>query len=122
MTNLREFVSRQNLDRYVEMLREDHLSGDDRATLTRLLIEEERKLGREREDLEGAERRVGDGRARIDRLRREIEALDDGAGGQARRLLANLEETQRLLEEHYHRLKQAWSRNDPFAPPELGAR
>jgi len=72
-----------------------------------VLIEEEDKLSHDLEQLEFAERRVADGRERVNRVRNARDAFAFGTPERekADRLLINVENIQTILEDTCHRLR-----------------
>ncbi len=46
-----QFIARANIDHYLEMLKNNDISSHNRSMITKLLIEEENKLGRDHEQL-----------------------------------------------------------------------
>jgi hypothetical protein len=106
MDSLQDFVSNRNIANFLERLGAD-LDAETRRTLLELLTQEQERLGRDSEQLEKAEQRVVDGKARIRNMRALTLNVRLGAE-QHRRLrtvIATLEETQVLLEAHYQRLR-----------------
>jgi hypothetical protein len=102
------FVTRANIDHFLKALWDDGLPAEKRAIITKLLIEEENKLSHDLEQLQFAEDRVLAGRKRLEHLRNKLnDPRSDPAGrSQASRLLAAMEETQRLLEEFCEQLRR----------------
>ena len=99
------FVQSTNVDRYLDQLAAegDHVK---RTTLLKLLVEEEDKLGRNREELVKAERRVSDGKHRLQTLSSVATGLVESGrniNGTVT-LLVTMQDTQRLLERHYRKL------------------
>ena len=102
------YVARANIDRYLSLLMEDENPRETRVTITRLLIEEEDKLGHNLEQLEFAETRAATVRDRVNSLRisRNSSVASSLDRAQADRLLANLEAIQQLLEDFCHKIRQ----------------
>lgn len=102
-----EFVARANINHFLGLLDDTDLAPGRRGVITKLLIEEENKLGRDLEQLGFAEARAAEGRERLDRLR---QTLERGVAGPDRafteRLIANAETTQRLLEKVCLQMRQ----------------
>lgn len=99
------------VDRNVTLFLDKLSAGDDpslHSTLLKLLVDEESKLGRSREQLDKAEEHVRNGKARIAGQRALIagQALEGRALEQSQALLRTLEATQELLERHYTRMLQ----------------
>jgi hypothetical protein len=70
-----------------------------------LLIEEEDKLGHDLEQVEFAEKKVADGRDRLNHLRSRLDLVPEQQRAEAERLVANFENTQRLLEQFCHQMR-----------------
>lgn len=104
---MRRYVARANIDHYLGLLDAKGLSPQNRNTITALLIAEEDGLGNDLEQLDFAETRAADGRARVRRVRglREAFAVGTMEREQADRLLANCENVQTLLENFCHQLR-----------------
>ena len=68
------FVARANIDHYLNLLNNGDVPAGNKSTITRLLIEEENKLGHDREQLEFAETRAARCRARADHQRRLLDS------------------------------------------------
>ena len=71
------FVARANIYLYIDLLNDADLAPEIRATVTKLLIEEEDKLGDVLEQLEFAEKRAADGRNLLNHL---LEIAVEGCG------------------------------------------
>ena len=111
MSSLQDFISGQNIDRFLEQLSQP-LEPSRSEMLLRLLMEEEDRLGRSREQFDLARQRVTDGASRIGRLK-TLAACYPPESDFARRALAvtaTLERTQELIEAHYQRLRTEWRR------------
>src|SRR5262249_39399423 len=63
------FIARANIDHFLDLLKDGDLAPERRATIVRLLIEEEDKLGHDLEQLDFAESRAENGRRRLQQLR-----------------------------------------------------
>lgn len=96
-----EFIYHANIDHYLEMLYDHELATEKRTMVMKLLIEEEDKLAHVHEQLEFAESRAANGRTRLNGVRRKLDSIDPSAGHRpaVERLLANIEATQKLLDE-----------------------
>jgi len=94
------FVAHANIDRYLDMLKDGNVSAHNRSMINKLLIEEENKLGRDREQLEFAETRAAACRARADRQRHLLDSFNPGSADwmQAERLLVNFESLAQFVE------------------------
>ncbi|MBR0775848.1 hypothetical protein JQ543_11945 [Bradyrhizobium diazoefficiens] len=101
------YVARANIDHYLDLLRDHDVPATNRATIIKLLVAEEDKLGHALEQIEFAEDRAAMGRARVDRQRNLRDSFIFGSTerAQADRLLANLEAIQHLLD-HFCRSKR----------------
>ena len=81
-----------------------------RATLLKFLIEEEDRLGAEPDELDGAARRVHEGKARINRTLAIVEGLIDSGlmdperFSKAMEVVSTLRDSQTLIEERYKRI------------------
>ena len=104
---MHRYIARGNIDHYLGILNGSDLAPDSRSTIVKLLIDEEDKLSHDLEQLEFAETRAADGRARLTRVRNQRDAFVFGSSerDQAERLLVNIENLQTLLEDFCHRLR-----------------
>jgi hypothetical protein len=96
-----DYIFRANIDHYLELLYDDNLATGKRAVIVKLLVEEEDKLAHYQEQLEFAESRAANGRARLNGVRQKLDGIDPAAAHRlaAERLVANFEATQKLLDE-----------------------
>jgi hypothetical protein len=101
---MHNFVARANIDHYLGLLDEPDLPRQNRATITKLLIEEEDKLGRDLEQLRFAEDRTAMGRVRVSHFRALIAGSTDRV--RAEKVLADFETIQRLLEHFCHQMRE----------------
>jgi len=99
------FIARANIDHYIGLLNRDDLSPKTRTTVTKLLIEEMDGLAHDIEQLEFAEKRVADGRDRLNHLQSRIDSTPEELRAEAKRLIANVEDIQILLEGFCHQLR-----------------
>ena len=99
------FIARANIDHYLDLLSDGGCAREKRAIVTKLLIEEEDKLGHDLEQVEFAEKRVADGRDRLNHLRSRLDLVPEQQRAEAERLVANFEDVQRLLESFCHQLR-----------------
>jgi hypothetical protein len=101
------FVTRANIDHFLKALWDDDPPAEKRVVITKLLIEEANKLSHDPEQLQFAEDRVLAGRKRLEHLRNTLNDPRSGPANrsQASRVLATMEETQRLLEEFCEQLR-----------------
>ena len=103
---MRRFIARENIDHYLHLLNGTGLGPEKRATVTKLLIEELDKLGHDIEQLDFAETRAASGRDRLNQVRRKLRDISAPEHrGQAERLVANFEATQKLLDGFCHHLR-----------------
>jgi hypothetical protein len=93
------FIARANIDHFLELL-DGNLPSDSRSVITRLLVEEEDKLGRDLEQLEFAESRTAACRNRLSHLGRLQECFAAGSidRAQAERLLDNSQAILQLMD------------------------
>lgn len=108
---MHRYVARSNVDHYLHLLDGD-LASSDRRTITRLLVMEEDKLVADLQQLEFAETRAAKGRERVSKIRNLRDGLASGTPerAQADRLLINFENTQKLLEDFCHRMREMINR------------
>ena len=99
------FVARANIDHYLGLLNDDGIAAEKRAMVTKLLIEELGKLGHDLEQLGFAEQRAASGRDRLNHLRSRLDLVPEQQRAEAERLVANFENTQHLLEQFCHQLR-----------------
>jgi hypothetical protein len=94
------FVAHANIDHYLDLLRNGDVPARNRSMIRKLLVEEENKMGRDREHLEFAESRAAACRARADRQRRLLDSFNPGSTDwvQAERLLVNFESLAQFVE------------------------
>jgi hypothetical protein len=97
---MNRFVAQANIDHYLDLLKNCDVPAHNRSTINKLLIEEENKLGRDREQLEFAESRAATCRNRADRQRRLLDSFDPGSSDWvlAERLLVNFESLAQSVE------------------------
>jgi hypothetical protein len=95
------FMTEGNVEIYLSKL-SDTLDPAVRDTILRLLVNEEEKMGRAREHVENGERRVIEGRRRLEQQRIIVARLaaDERTDHPAVVLLDTFERTQALLEKH----------------------
>lgn len=104
---MQRFIERANVDHYLELLKDGDVPSQTRSTITKLLIEEEDKLGHSHEQLEFAESRATACRARADRQRRLMDSFSPGSDDwvQAERLLVNFESLAQFVESFCHQMR-----------------
>lgn len=107
---MHRFVARANIDHFIGLLGGDLTPGK-RADVTRLLIAECDKLAVDREHLEFAEKKVADGRDRVNHLRGLRNSHPHGTPERARaeRVLVDCENLQTVLEDFCHHLRRKFS-------------
>lgn len=106
------YIARSNIDHYLSLLQERSLPAEGRATIFKMLIAEEDKLGHDLEQLDFAESRVKKGRLHLDNLRRLHESAQNPIDRlRAERLLAAAEETQLLLEHFCQQIRRSVNSN-----------
>jgi hypothetical protein len=99
------FAARANIDHCLGLLYDARLTPGKRATITKLLIQDEDNLAHDLEQLEFAEKRAADGRNRLNHLRSRLILTPERLRAQAEQLVANFESTQILLDDFCHRLR-----------------
>ena len=101
------FVTEGNVEIYLSRLHSTW-NACDRDMLLRLLCEEMARMGFNHGHLENGERRVLEGRERLEKHRELVAQLgsQDPAAGQASLFLETLENTQMMLEQHLSRLRK----------------
>jgi hypothetical protein len=99
------FIARANIDHYLDLLHHGDLPPEKHATIVKLLIAEEDKMGQDLEQLEFAEKRAARGRDLLSQLRyvRDGEDLVDRAS--ADRLITTFETTQSLMDDYCQQLR-----------------
>ena len=102
---MEKFLARANIDHYLGLLNDADLAPEKRTTVTKLLIKEEDNLAHDLEQLEFAERRAADGRDRLHHLRSRLDFTPKPHRAEAKRVVANVEATQHLLEDFCHQLR-----------------
>jgi len=97
---MHKYVAQANIDHYLDLLKNGDVSAHNRSTINKLLIEEETKLGHDREQLDFAESRAAACRIRADRQRRLMDSFASGSADwvQAERLLVNFESLAQFVE------------------------
>jgi hypothetical protein len=71
------FIARANIDHYLGLLSDGDCAREKRAMVTKLLIQEEDKLGHDLEQVEFAEKKVADGRDRLNHLRSRLDLVPE---------------------------------------------
>ncbi len=96
------YVAHANIDHYLHLLTsQSQLTDGNRTTITKLMVAEEDKLGRDLEHLQFAEIRTARARDRLNHLSRLRDAFADGSSErmQAEKALANFEAIYKLMEQ-----------------------
>jgi hypothetical protein len=103
------FVTESNVEMYLSRAYEC-LDGNQRDLLLRLVMEEETRMGKMREHMEHAQRRLDDCRERVRRQREVVLALpyQDPNRAKEQFLLETFEKTLLLLEEHQRVLGESF--------------
>jgi hypothetical protein len=101
------FVAQSNIDHFLDLLKNGDVPAHNRSTIHKLLIEEESKLGRDREQLEFAESRAATCRHRADRQRRLMDSFAPGSSDwvAAERLLVNFESLAQFVESFCQKMR-----------------
>ena len=102
---MERFLARANIDHYLGLLNDADLAPEKRTTVTKLLIQEEDNLAHDLEQLEFAEIRAANGRDRLNSLQSRIDSAPEELRAEAKRLIANVEDIQILLEGFCHQLR-----------------
>lgn len=66
------FITRENIDHFLELLKADDITPDRRDAITRLLLDEENKLSYDLEQLEFALTRAANGRDQLKQARQRL--------------------------------------------------
>lgn len=105
---MEQFVAQANVDHYLELLNRDDISSNNRSMVSKLLIEEENKLGQGLEQLEFAEIKAAACRNRANRQRHLLDSFDPNSTEwvQAERLLVNFESLAQFVEGFCHQLRR----------------
>lgn len=101
------YVSYANIDHFLSILTSQDISDHNRKTVTKLMVAEEDKLGRDLAHLEFAQARASQSRERLSYLSRLRDAFADGTEDRIRadRLLTNFQATHDLMEDFCRRLR-----------------
>ncbi len=105
---MHRFVAKANVDHFIVLLNDTDLTPDRQTNITKLLIAELDKLANDVGYLEFAEKKVAEGRDRMNRVKGMRNGHCFGTPGreQAEILLARGEKLQALLEDFCHRLRK----------------
>lgn len=99
------YIARENIDRFIELLNDYSLPPGQRAVITKLLIAEEDKLARNLEQLEFAESRAARGRVQLNRMRQQLAECHPDGRAQLERLVQNCEALQDMLDDFCHGMR-----------------
>ena len=104
---MHRFIARANVDHFIGLLNGSDLTTDKRTAITKLLVAEFDKLADDREHLEFVEKKVTEGRDRVNHARGTRDGHPFGTTDreQAERLLVSFENLQTVLEDFCHRLR-----------------
>ncbi|WP_454645884.1 hypothetical protein [Bradyrhizobium liaoningense] len=107
MASMERFIASANVDHYLDLLKIPDIPTHARSTITKLLIEEEDKLGRDCAQLAFVESRAATYRERADRQRRLMDsfALVRTIGRRFERLLVNFESLAQFVESFCHQMR-----------------
>ncbi len=102
------YIAHANIDHYFSLLTSQNLTDGNRATISKLMVAEEDRLGRDLENLQFAELRVAKARDRVNHLTKLRDAFAEGSAErlQAEKTLANFETTYQLMEQFRRRLRE----------------
>ncbi len=104
---MQRFIASANVDHYLGLLKNGDVPSQTRSMITKLLVQEEDKLGLDNEQLEFVESRAAACRARADRQRRLMDSFIAGSTEwvQAERLLVNFESLAQFVEGFCHQMR-----------------
>lgn len=102
-----KYIACANVDHYLSILNGTDLSPHNRSTVTKLLVEEEDRLGHDLAQLEFAETRAAKCLAQVNHFRNLRGAFAEGSDDRARadRMLANFEAIHELVDQFCHHLR-----------------
>lgn len=102
------YIAHANIDHYFSLLTSQNLTDGNRATIMKLMVAEEDKLGDDLEHLQFAEVRTAKARERVQYLRKLRDAFVDGSDEriQAERVLANFEAIYQLMEQFCRHIRK----------------
>lgn len=102
------YIAVANIDHYLSILTSQSLTDSNRATIMKLMIEEEDKLGQDLEHLQFAEIRAARGRDRVNHLRKLRDAFPDGSAERIRaeKMLADFEIIHQLMEQFCRHMRK----------------
>jgi len=102
------YIAHANIDHYFSLLTSQNLTDQNRATITKLMVAEEDKLGRDLEHLKFAEIRTAAARERINYMSKLRDAFADGSAERthAEKLLSNFEVAYQLMEQFCRHMRR----------------
>ena len=100
------YIARENIDHFIELLNGDSLAPDRRAVITRLLMDEEDKLGHDLEQLDFAETRAAKGRELLNHAQAQLAKCHPHQRPQMERLVQNFAALQMLLDGFCNQLER----------------
>jgi len=102
------FITRANIDRFLGLLSRSELTPHDRGNITKLLIVEEDKLGRDLESLQFAEDRTATSKERVNHFRKLRDSFVEGSSQRALAdgVLTNFEAIQNIMERFCRQMRE----------------
>jgi two-component system nitrate/nitrite response regulator NarL len=102
------FTARANIDHFLGLLNRIDLTPHDRGTITKLLIAEEDKLGRDLESLQFAEAKAATSRERVNHFRKLRDSFVEGSSRRAHAdgVLTNFEAIQNVMERFCRQMRE----------------
>lgn len=103
-----KYIARANIDHYFNLLTSPDSTDCNQATIMKLMVAEEDKLGRDLEHLQFAEVRTARARDRLDYLRKLRDAFADSSAEriQAEKVLANFEAIYQSMEQFCRHMRR----------------
>lgn len=105
---MNSYITHANIDHYLGLLTSQELSDHNRATILKLMVAEEDKMGRDLEHLQFAEIRTARARDRMNHLIGLRDSFADGSAErvQAEKVLGNFEAIYRSMEQFCHHMRK----------------
>lgn len=105
---MNNYITHANIDHYLSLLTSQELSDHNRATILKLMVAEEEKMGPDPEHLQFAEIRTARARDRMNHLIRLRDSFADGSAErvQAEKVLGNFEAIYRSMEQLCHQMRK----------------
>jgi hypothetical protein len=102
------FITRANIDHFLGLLHRSDLTPHNRGKITKLLIAEEDKLGRDLESLQFAEARTATSRERVNHFRKLRDSFVEGSSHRALAdgVLTNFEAIQNVMERFCRQIRE----------------